>query len=341
MPGTVSLALVLVVAGSFMQASFALPMKWAGGWAWENIWLLYSIVGLLAIPWLTAWLTIPHLLLLYHLVSGRALILAALFGFGWGIANVLFGLALPLVGLAISYAVIVGMSAALGSLIPLILSSRTRLFEQQGFMVLAGVALTLAGVLLVAIAGKRRERQVSAKTEPGVSSRRVSIGLILCVLAGLLAPMLNYSFAFGADIRIRAIQQGAAPAQAVNAIWAICLLGGFVSNGGYSLVRLFRNSSWRRFTIHQTGRYYGLSATMGVLWTGGLLLYGWGASGLGTIGAAVGWPVFQATMIIVSSGLGIATGEWRNAKRPTFFINITGLCVLIAAIILLSLGART
>jgi L-rhamnose-H+ transport protein len=340
MLGTVWLATLLVVAGAFMQASFALPMKWAGGWAWENIWLVYSVVGLLIIPWFAAWLTIPHLLLIFHLVSGRALILAALFGFGWGIANVLFGLALPLVGLAISYAIIVGMSAALGSLIPLIFSNRSKLLEPSGLLVLAGVALTLVGVLLVAVAGRAREIHRSRELKSGVSARSITVGIILCVLAGLLAPMLNFSFAFGSAISVQATRQGAAPSQAANAIWAICLVGGFVSNGGYSMVRLFKNASWRKFAAHQTGVYYGLSSSMGVLWTVGLLLYGWGAIGLGSIGAAIGWPVFQATMIIVSSGLGIATGEWRDAERSTFFINSLGLGILIAAIVILSFGAR-
>ncbi|HLJ89958.1 MAG TPA: L-rhamnose/proton symporter RhaT, partial [Candidatus Angelobacter sp.] len=109
MTETIGLAILLVLIGGAMEGSFALPMQRTQRWAWENVWLIYSVVGLIVIPWIAAWITVPHLFLVYHQVAGRTLFMAALFGFGWGIANVLFGLALPLVGMAITFAVIVGM----------------------------------------------------------------------------------------------------------------------------------------------------------------------------------------------------------------------------------------
>lgn len=341
MTETVWLAIFLVLIGGAMEGSFALPMQRTKRWAWENVWLIYSVVGLIIIPWIAAWMTIPHLSLVYHQVAGQTLFIAALFGFGWGIANVLFGLALPLVGMAITFAVIVGMSAALGSFIPLLLSHRNRLFQPSGLLIMAGVALALVGVVLLGAAGKARERQKSDKSAASTdsSSARATLGLILCVIAGFLAPMLNFSFAFGSAISSRAIQQGAAPSQAANAIWAISLAGGFVSNGGYSIVRLFKDHTWARMTAAGTLSHYALSSLMGVLWTVGLLLYGWGASSLGSLGASVGWPVFQATIVLVSSALGIAAGEWLHVEKRTFRLNIAGLALLIFSIVVLSFGS--
>lgn len=335
------LATLFVVIGGLMEGSFALPMRWARHWAWENIWLVYSVVGLLVIPWIAAGLTIPHLLYVYQLIPGRILWITALFGFGWGIANVLFGLALPLVGMAIAFAVIVGMSAALGSLIPLILSNRTSLLHESGLLILIGVALTVLGVILLGSAGKARERHARNNSSSAALPRtNVTLGLILCVVAGFLAPMLNFSFAFGSSISLQASRQGATPTQAANAIWAICLAGGFVSNGGYSAVRLFKNKTWSKLAVSGSLSHYGSGALMGGLWTIGLLLYGWGASGLGSLGAAVGWPVFQATIIVVSSVLGMAAGEWRNAEKSVFRMNNIGLAILVGAIIVLSFGSR-
>jgi len=339
MTETIGLAILLVLIGGAMEGSFALPMQRTQRWAWENVWLIYSVVGLIVIPWIAAWITVPHLFLVYHQVAGRTLFMAALFGFGWGIANVLFGLALPLVGMAITFAVIVGMSAALGSFIPLLLSHRNRLFQPSGLLILAGVALALVGVVFLGAAGQARERQKSDKSAPSTGTR-ATLGLILCVIAGFLAPMLNFSFAFGSAISSRAIQQGAAPSQAANAIWAISLAGGFVSNGGYSLVRLYKDHTWARMTATGTLSHYALSSLMGVLWTVGLLLYGWGASSLGSLGASVGWPVFQATIVLVSSTLGMVAGEWLHVERRTFRLNIAGLVLLILAIVVLSFGSR-
>jgi L-rhamnose-H+ transport protein len=77
---------------------------------------------------------------------------------------------------------------------------------------------------------------------------------------------------------------------------------------------------------------------MGVLWVGSLLLYGWGASSLGSLGAVIGWPVFQTIMIVISSLWGLVQGEWRNADRLTLRLNFAALGLLVVAIGVLSMG---
>jgi L-rhamnose-H+ transport protein len=83
-----------------------------------------------------------------------------------------------------------------------------------------------------------------------------------------------------------------------------------------------------------------LSAGMGVLWTSGILLYGWGASLLGSLGPSVGWPVFQAMIVVTSSVIGFAMGEWKNAEARLVRVAGIGLAMLVAAIVLLSIGNR-
>jgi len=341
MSGSILGATVSVLLGGLMEGSFALPLRLAKKWRWENIWMVYSVVGLVVIPWTVAGATVPHLLAVYKSVSGRIILLTGLFGLGWGVANVLFGLAVPIVGMAFSFAVVVGMSAALGSLIPLIFSTSGRLLGTSGLIVMTGVLLTSLGVFLLGMAGKAREES-QARHGTNVRPRKVlSMGMALCILAGLLAPMLNYSFAFGSEITSQAIRWGASPTEAVNSIWAIALAGGFISNGGYCLLRLNKNQTWGNFRQKGAISEYALAALMGVLWTGGILFYGWGASGMGKLGAAIGWPTFQGTMVVISSFLGIASGEWRGVKARFFRLNNLGLAVIVVAIIILSIGKRT
>jgi L-rhamnose-H+ transport protein len=336
MPESVWMASVVVLIGGVMEGSFAFPMKLARKWRWENIWLVYSVAGLVAIPWIAALFSVPNLSLVYQAVPLATLLSTAGFGFGWGVANVLFGLAVPMLGMALSFAVVVGMSAALGSLIPLILQAPQRLAEPSGIMIVAGVIVTLIGVAILGKAGRSREREAGSNAK----ARSVTAGLALCVCAGLLAPMLNFSFAFGGDIVESGIRQGAGSADAVNAVWAIALAGGFLSNAGYCLIELNRNNSWRNFSAAAAGVHWLWGALMGLLWTGGLLLYGRGAAGLGELGAAVGWPLFQATMIVASSLAGALSGEWRGAGPAFLRWNTIGLLVLLSAILLLSFGNR-
>jgi L-rhamnose-H+ transport protein len=332
------LGTLVVLLGGFVGGSFALPLKFAKRWSWENSWAVYSLVALLIVPWIAAIVSVPHLCDVLHSVATERLLLTILFGIAWGVANVLCGLAIDLIGMAISIAVVVGMSAALGCLIPFLLLEPQRLNQHSGHLILLGVALTLCGVALLGVAGRLREKSVAPKnpeTKPGSAMAK---GLLFCVLAGVLAPMLNFSFAFGRDIVASAIKQGAHPAGAANAVWALALFGGFISNAGYCIVKLTRQKTWGGFAKKDTLNHWFLASVMGVLWIGGTLLYGWGATALGNLGAVIGWPVFQATTIIFSSLWGLVQGEWRNSDSFALRLNFAALALLVVAIAVLGMG---
>jgi L-rhamnose-H+ transport protein len=152
--------------------------------------------------------------------------------------------------------------------------------------------------------------------------------------------MLNFSFAFGSGIAVEAVKHGAQPSSGSNAIWAVAFLGGFVSNGGYATLKLIRNKSLSRFRNDNSPVSGLLIALMGALFYAGFLLYGQGATRLGTLGAVVGWPVFQATTIMVSTAAGAALGEWGGGDRRFVCLNIFGLTILVSAIVVISIGNR-
>jgi L-rhamnose-H+ transport protein len=338
---TVLLGTLVVLLGGLMEGSFALPLKYSSRWSWENSWSVYSVVGLIVIPWIAAFTTVPALLAVFRSVPPDRLLLLIAFGFGWGVANVLFGIAVQLVGMAISFAIVVGMSAGLGSLIPFLVLAPERIGQTSGHLVLGGIALALLGVALLGVAGRRRETSATAKGVSGGNNHSATVkGISLCLLAGLLAPMLNFSFAFGSDVVASAIRHGARPAGASNAVWALALLGGFISNGGYCVFKLTRNKTWSEFRRQGTQNHWLLGALMGVLWTGGILLYGWGATLMGDLGSVIGWPAFQATMIVISSVWGGLYGEWRNSDRLALRFNYIALGTLVVAICILSVGNR-
>lgn len=338
MTESVSLGTVLVLLGAVMQGAFALPMKRVRGWKWENIWLVYSIVGLLLVPGLTALMTVPGLSLVLQCVSTSVILKTALFGFAWGVGNVLFGLAVAEAGMSVSFAIVSGMSASLGSIIPLIALNRERLLQPSGIMIMIGVAMALGGVGIIGLAGRRREMNRGLAAGIPTSPTR---GILLAVTAGLFGPMLNFSIAFGMNIVDEAVKHGATPTSGRDAIWLVCLAGGFLSNCGYAILKLARESTWRRFGDTATLRMdLFLAALMGVLFTGGLLFYGRGAAALGGLGVAVGWPVFQCTMIITSTCLGALSGEWRGADSQFIKATVAGLAILLTAITILSVGNR-
>lgn len=330
------LGTLVVFAGGISTGCFPLPMKFTRNWAWENVWLCYSIVGLLLIPWLVPFATIPHLLAVYGQSAPRTLVLTALFGFGWGVGNVLFGEAVALVGMALTFAIVAGLCAAVGSLIPLVLLRSEHLFQPSGLVIILGVTITVCGVAILGAAGREREKRLA----PRGASGSVVLGLLLCVASGFLGSMLNFSFAFGSGIAEEAVRHGVSRTSGSHAIWAVAFLGGFISNGGYAALKLARNRNWSRFYQRKNLVSGLLSALMGVLFCTGFLLYGQGATLLGVLGPVVGWPVFQATTIMVSTAAGAASGEWRGADSRFMWRNILGLAVLVSAIVVLSIGNR-
>src|SRR5579859_149186 len=114
---------LLVLAG-IMNGSFTLPMKFTRQWAWENTWLVWTTWALVIFPPVMTVLTVPHLHAVYSAVPAMVIITVAACGAGWGISQVFFGLAVDSVGIALAFSVILGISAAVGALVPLF-QSRT------------------------------------------------------------------------------------------------------------------------------------------------------------------------------------------------------------------------
>ena len=109
-----------VLIGGVLNGSFVAPMKKMPEWKWENSWLVYSVSGLLVIPWIAALATVPGLGAVLGGASSGALWSVLLFGFGWGVGSVLFGLGVARMGLAVGYGLILGLIAPIGTFLPLV-----------------------------------------------------------------------------------------------------------------------------------------------------------------------------------------------------------------------------
>ena len=79
---------------------------------------------------------------------------------------------------------------------------------------------------------------------------------------------------------------------------------------------------------------------MGFLWFFGMYFYGMGATQLGPLGTSLGWPLFMTTMVLVANFWGVLTGEWKNAGPKARGYLTAANAVMIAALIVISLGTR-
>jgi L-rhamnose-H+ transport protein len=328
------LGLLLTLAAGLLSGNCMLPMKFAKRWPWENTWLIFTVMSLLVLPWALAFVLVNDVGALYAALPLSAFAAPFGFGAGWGIAQVLFGLSIARLGLALGYAIIVGLGALLGTLVPLFVKNREVIGTGRGALILSGVAIMVLGLAVSARAGKAREG--SGVRAAGGS---YAAALAVAVLCGLMAPMLNYAFAFGQSIADEAVRQGASPQTAGYAVWPIALLGGLIPNAGYSFWLLSRNGTWKNFRgTWRPDVWFG--CLMGVLWMGAFAIYGVSSVYLGALGTSVGWALFQIFMIMTANLSGVLTGEWKDAPAPAKRGMWTGLALLAVATVVIAASNR-
>lgn len=324
--------LLLLIAG-ITNANFATPMKYTRRWAWENTWLAWTIFALLVIPPITTLCTVPSLSAVYAQAGLYAVLVVALFGAGWGVAQVFFGLAVDSIGVALTFSIVMGISAAVGSLVPLLRLHAEQLYTHSGEQLLGGILLMLLGVVLCAFAGKSRER--AQKNSSAEGSKNFSAGLLLAILCGLGASFVNLGLAFGGEISQAAVQHGATRFNAVNAIWMPIMLAGAFPNLLYCVYLLRRNKTVREF---QAGgiTHWALALLMAVLWFGSSILYGLATVNLGSLGTVLGWPLFMSLIVISASVVGLITGEWKSSGRTPIMLQCGGVGLLVIAVFVLT-----
>lgn len=329
----------MMIAAGILNGNFAVPLKRASQWSWENSWAVFSVVAFLFIPLALAHLTIPHLFEVYHGLSWTVVLYPLLFGAGWGISQVLLGISIDRVGMALTFAIVIGLSATLGTLIPLMTLHLAALLSPKGILVLVGVVVMSLGIVYCAKAGKEREaRAAVAMRGDTVRTSRYSAALLITIAAGVLTPMLNYALAFGGPILTQASKLGATPANATYAVWVVALVGGLPANLLYCFYLLRRNGSWKLFAARS---YDWLGAIlMGVLWMGSIALYGIATTFLGMLGAAIGWALFSIFVVLAANVVGIATGEWKGVGKRTIRNLSVGLGLLTVACVLIASGNR-
>src|SRR5246127_1309544 len=191
---TVLLGVSLVMVAGLMSGCCMLPLKFVHSWKWENVWFVFSILSLVFIPWLLAIVLVGRLFDTYRTLSAHQLAVPMLLGAGWGIAQILFGVSVKRLGLGIAYAIIVGLGAVLGTLVPLFVQQRALANEHALRLIVSGVVVMSIGIFLTAWSGQIKERSTANHESP--PHRSYLAAIFLAILCGLMAPMLNYSFAF-------------------------------------------------------------------------------------------------------------------------------------------------
>ncbi|NYF91542.1 L-rhamnose/proton symporter RhaT [Tunturiibacter empetritectus] len=321
---------ILIVVASLMNASFALPMKRMQRWSWQTSWGVWTLFALIFLPLLTARLMIPYAPEIYRDASTIQLIRLLLCGITWGVAQVLFGLAIKRVGLAVAFSIVLGTSACAGSLlVPLL--ERSALGGLYASL-LIGCAVMISGLTLCAIAGDQKEKYSNLPR-----GNRTPGGVAIAVLSGLCASAMNLGLASSRALISDATHRGAAPGFASNIVWLPLLAAGALPNLAYCIYLANRERTGLQFAERTTRHYFAYAMLMALLWFGSSIVYG---SAMARLGATDAWPLFMSLIVFFAGVFSFATSEWATAPRTVVAKQIAGMLLLCVGVFVIAQGER-
>ena len=330
------LGFFLVLLAGLLQGTFILPMTLVRKWSWEHTWATFSLLGMVVFNWMITLVLVPNIFAVYVASPPRDLAILALFGLGWGVGAVLFGLGMARLGMALGYPIIMGLIASLGGLIPLLVFFPQTLFTPRGLVLLAGTAVVIVGIVVCSVAGSRRTPSTTKSN--AVPSNALTAGLVIAIVAGILSCLPNVGMAFAKNVTGVAETLGISHVSSGNTVWALLFTLGSVANLAYCLYLMISKKTFRQYWNTETPRNLSLSALMALMWIGSFYLYGAGAARLGRWGLVAGWPLFISISIVMGNIWGLWRGEWQGAPASARRLLNLGLVILIVAVIVVALS---
>jgi len=299
-------------------------MKLEARWRWENTWFAFILVACLAMPAFFVLGFVGHWRAVFAAAPANALVFAVLFGFAWGFGAICFGRSVERLGVSLANSLVIGLSSALGSLVPLLLAKALHIGARE-MTLFAGIVAFLIGVGFCGRAGRLRSSAAeTASASPG--------GYIFAIAAGIMSAVFNIGYALAQPIADAGMRTGHSAFESTNCIWLLMLAAGSIPNVVYCVYLMRRNQTGYLLFAPKAAGSWGLSAGMGLLWGGSIFLYGAATPRLGDIGPSIGWPLSLAVGLLVANLMGWLLGEWRGVNKFSVSWMQLGLLTLLLAI---------
>lgn len=322
---------VLIISG-LCQGSFGLGYKKYDPLSWEAFWGVYSLFcGIDAFIWTL--IVQPGLFDILGSAGTTAILIPALCGAVWGLSTLAFSKSVLVVGMSLCFGVNMGVSSVVGTLIPFFTGANKPSAKSILFLAL-GIVITLVGIVIITKAGLMKEKASNG----GDNGDRVKaaagstmFGVILAIVSGLCSGIMNVGFDKAAVLSKDSpnfVAQAAVQ-------WLPVLGAGMLCSMLACLILCIKRKSLNTFGKKGTPKtllkLYGTS----LIWFAALILYGIASKLLGDYGSSIGWLVFNAIALVVSSMWGVVTGEWKGHKGPRKLLFIGDAVLLVSWILIM------
>lgn len=297
--------IILLLAG-ICQGSFGLGYKNYAPLKWEAFWFVYSFFSIIVTCVYTLCLVPDYF---SYFSDIKSVMLPIFCGALWGISAVAFSKGVTFIGMALVYGISMGISAVVGSIVPLL--TQKELPAQKSLVFLAiGIVITLIGIVLITKAGILKDKQ--SDKENNTSTK---LGLVLSALSGLGSGAMNIGFDAGDSFTVLMVSNGISQTALSSAQWLPVLVSGCTASMVYCSYELFKKKSWNCFTQKGVSIVYFKLFLTSIVWFMALMLYGIASQKLGDLGKVVGWIAFNALALIIGNIWGLITKEWKGAPK--------------------------
>ncbi|MCX7005701.1 MAG: rhamnose:proton symporter, partial [Kiritimatiellaeota bacterium] len=276
------LGVALHAVGATFAATCYTPEKRVRGWSWQTYWLTQASFCWFLLPLLGAWLTIPDLFAVLREAPKDAMWRSFALGAAYGIGGTAFGISIRYIGFSLTYAIAVGLSSVLGTLIPPLIKGTlvVTLSKTGGDWIVAGILAGALGIAGAGWAGRLKERDLSAQQATGQFS--MLKGLLLSLLAGVLSAVYGFALEAGEPIADIATAHGAGVWRG-NVVYIFSNTGAFLTTAIYCLYLHRRHKTLGELVELPagTGRArlpvnFGMAGITGLFWYGQFFFYNLG-----------------------------------------------------------------
>lgn len=322
------------------------PQKRTKHWSWQTYWMAQAAVCWVILPIIVAAMSTPHVWAVLREAPRDAMVRTSLLGFCYGIGGTAFGLAIRLLGFSMTYALSIGTSCVLGTLLPPLLAGQlSGLLHRTGSTwVVLGIAIASAGIFTSGIAGKLRDRDQTKGIDAEISGSNLKKGLLFAFVAGILSAVFGIALAVGQPIADTAARYGAGQFQG-NVILIFACGGAFVSTTMLCLYLHWKEGSIREYISFTDGpsrrllaANLGLAALTGVLWYAQFFFYGMAHTYMGLY-KFTSWAIHMTMLVLFSLLVGLVLREWVGCRRRTVAALACAIVVLLAAVTSITYGS--
>jgi L-rhamnose-H+ transport protein len=245
--------------GGLASASFYVPYRGVRRWSWETYWLVGGFFSWIIAPWILAVALTRDLFQVLSETPDPTIFWVVLFGLLWGVGGLTFGLTMRYLGLSLGMAVVLGLCAAFGTLMPPIFSGvffTQVLGTSSGRVILAGVFVCLLGIAAAGVAGIYKEREMSAEQKKAVIKEfDLKKGLAVATLSGVMSACFAYGLAAGRPIKALTLVHGTPILWQGLPVLVVVLIGGFTTNFLWCVVLNVRNKTGFQYFTSSPEKY--------------------------------------------------------------------------------------